>query len=191
MSWKHQNSVPQAFPVFHKSFKKTEPKNMFSHRPTYKGDRAIAQAVSRRFPTAAARALTRVSICGICGEQSWAGAAFLRVLRFPLPIFIPPITPQSPSSIIWGWYNRAIVTAVPSGLSLTPLRIIIIMHTKAQEWEYGIWLNVQYMNTLLTAALSFYMFGLYLSCIWLYYRGGGERGHAVQHTHGNLSPLQF
>jgi hypothetical protein len=40
----------------------------------------------------------------------------------PLPIFIP----QSPSSIIWGWYNRPVVAAVPSGLSLTPLRIIII-----------------------------------------------------------------
>jgi hypothetical protein len=26
-----------------------------------------------------------------CGGQSGAGAGFLRVLRFPLPIFIPPI----------------------------------------------------------------------------------------------------
>jgi hypothetical protein len=43
-----------------------------------------------------------------------------------LPIFIPPIAPQSPSSIIWGWYNRPVVAAVPSGLSLTALRIIII-----------------------------------------------------------------
>jgi hypothetical protein len=41
-----------------------------------------------------------------------------------MPIFIPPIAPQSPSSIIWGWYNRSVVAAVPSGLSLTPLRII-------------------------------------------------------------------
>jgi hypothetical protein len=40
-----------------------------------------------------------------------------------MPIFIPPIAPQSPSSIIWGWYNRPVVAAVPSGLSLTPLRI--------------------------------------------------------------------
>jgi hypothetical protein len=39
---------------------------------------------------------------------------------FPLPIFIPPIAPQSPSPIIWGWYNRPEVAAVPSGLSLTP-----------------------------------------------------------------------
>jgi hypothetical protein len=40
-----------------------------------------------------------------------------------VPIFIPPIAPQSPSSMIWGWYNRPIVAAAPSGLSLAPLRI--------------------------------------------------------------------
>jgi hypothetical protein len=51
-----------------------------------------------------------------------AGAGFLRVLRFPLPIFIPPIAPQSPSSIIWGLYNRPEVAAVPTGLSPTPLK---------------------------------------------------------------------
>jgi hypothetical protein len=34
-------------------------------------------------------------------------AGFLRVLRFPLPIFIPPISAQSPSPINWGWYNRS------------------------------------------------------------------------------------
>jgi hypothetical protein len=57
----------------------------------------------------------------------------------PLPNFIPPTPPQSPSSIIWGWYNRPIVTAIPSGLSLAPLRIIkkqikIIVIT---EYEQG------------------------------------------------------
>jgi hypothetical protein len=31
---------------------------------------------------------------------------------------------QSPSFITWGWYNRPVVAAVPSGLSLTPLTII-------------------------------------------------------------------
>jgi hypothetical protein len=35
-------------------------------------------------------------------QRSGAGAGFLRVLRFPLPIFIPPISPQSPSPITWG-----------------------------------------------------------------------------------------
>jgi hypothetical protein len=83
--------------------------------------RAIAQAVSRWLPTAGAWVRARVWSRGICGEQSGGGAGFLRVLRFPLPIFFPPITPQSPSSIIWGLYNRPEVAAVPSGLSLTPL----------------------------------------------------------------------
>jgi hypothetical protein len=61
-----------------------------------KGDssRAIAQAVSRWLPTAAARVQARVWSSGICGGQSGAGAGFLRVLQFPLPI----ISPNSPSS---------------------------------------------------------------------------------------------
>jgi hypothetical protein len=74
--------------------------------------RAIAQAVSRSLPTAAARVRSRVWSSGICGGQSGAGAGFLLVLRFPLPIFIPPIAPQSPSPILWGWYNRPEVAAV-------------------------------------------------------------------------------
>jgi hypothetical protein len=60
-----------------------------------KTDRAIAQAASRWLPTAAARVRARVWSCGICGGQSGAGAGFLRVLRFSLPIFVPPIAPQS------------------------------------------------------------------------------------------------
>jgi hypothetical protein len=87
--------------------------------------RAIAQAVSRRLPTAAARVRAQVRSCEICDGQNGNGAGFLLVLHFPLPIFIPPIAPQSPSYIILGWYNRPVVAAVPSGLSLTPLRIII------------------------------------------------------------------
>jgi hypothetical protein len=75
--------------------------------------RVITQAVSRWFPTAAARVRARVWSCGICGEQSGAGAGFLRVLRFPLPISIPPIASQSPSSIVWGLYNRPEMAAVP------------------------------------------------------------------------------
>jgi hypothetical protein len=71
--------------------------------------RAIAQAVSRWLPTAATRLRARVRSCGISGGQSGAGARFLWVLRFPLPIFIPPIAPQSPSPIIWCWYSRPVV----------------------------------------------------------------------------------
>jgi hypothetical protein len=69
--------------------------------------RAIAQAVSRWLPTAAARVRAQVRSCGICGGQSGVGAGFLRVFQFPLPILIPPTSPHS-SSIIWGWYNRPV-----------------------------------------------------------------------------------
>jgi hypothetical protein len=64
--------------------------------------RAIVQAVSRRLPTAAAQVRAQVKSCG---GQSVAGAGFLQVVRFPLPILIPPTAPHS-SSIIRGWYNR-------------------------------------------------------------------------------------
>jgi hypothetical protein len=74
--------------------------------------RAIAQAVSCWLPTAAARVQSRVWSSGMCGGQSGAGAGFLLLLRFPLPIFIPPIAPQSPSPIIWSWCNRPEVAAV-------------------------------------------------------------------------------
>jgi hypothetical protein len=89
---------------------------------------AIAQAVSSWLSSAAARVRARVWLHGICSGQSGAGAGFLQVLRFPLPIFIPPIAPQSPSSIISGWYNRPVVATVPSGLSLTRLIIIIVIN---------------------------------------------------------------
>jgi hypothetical protein len=44
---------------------------------TTKKGRAIAQAVSRWLPTAAARIRARVWSCWICGGQSGAGAGFL------------------------------------------------------------------------------------------------------------------
>jgi hypothetical protein len=69
--------------------------------------RAIAQAVSRRLPTAVARIRAQVKSCRICGGQSGTGAGFLRVVRFPLPILIPPNAPHS-SSIIQGWYSRPV-----------------------------------------------------------------------------------
>jgi hypothetical protein len=55
--------------------------------------RAVAQAVSRWLPTAAARVRVRAA-CGVWGGQSGTGAGFLGELRFPLPS-IPPISPSS------------------------------------------------------------------------------------------------
>jgi hypothetical protein len=83
---------------------------------------------------AEARVRTRVWSFGIRGGQSGAGAGFLRVLRFPLPIRIPPIAPQSSSFIIWGLYNRPEVAAVPSGLSPTP-PIIITKISSTLRWS--------------------------------------------------------
>jgi hypothetical protein len=65
-------------------------------------DRIIAQAVSRWLPTAVARVRAPVWSCGMCGGKNGDGVGFLLVLEFRLPIFILPIAPQSPSSIIWG-----------------------------------------------------------------------------------------
>jgi hypothetical protein len=54
-------------------------------KETVKSGRAIAQAVSRRLPTAAAGHL------GFCDGQKWRGG------MFPLPIYIPSASPQSSS----------------------------------------------------------------------------------------------
>jgi hypothetical protein len=43
---------------------------------------------------------------GFCGGQSGAGVGFLRVLRFPLQIFIPPIAPKIIIIYHRGLYNR-------------------------------------------------------------------------------------
>jgi hypothetical protein len=67
---------------------------------TFSRGRATDQAVSRRLPTAADRVRGQVRSCGICGEQSGTGAAFLRVFRYPQSILIPTITTHSLSSII-------------------------------------------------------------------------------------------
>jgi hypothetical protein len=80
------------------------------------GGRAIAQAVSRQVPTAAARVRAHVRSCGICGGQIGTGAGFLRVLRFPLPMLIPAAAPHSSSGA--GTIGE-LVADVTSGLSLT------------------------------------------------------------------------
>jgi hypothetical protein len=66
----------------------------------------MAQAVSCRIPTAAARVRSQVKSYGISGGLTGTGACFLRVLRFPLPILIPSTAPHAYIIIIQGWYNR-------------------------------------------------------------------------------------
>jgi hypothetical protein len=48
--------------------------------------RALAQAVSRQLPTAAACVRSQVRSCGTCGGQSGTGAGYIRALPFHLPI---------------------------------------------------------------------------------------------------------
>jgi hypothetical protein len=49
---------------------------------------------SRRLPTAASRVRGQVGSCGICDGKGDSGAGFLQVLRFSLPISIPPTAPH-------------------------------------------------------------------------------------------------
>jgi hypothetical protein len=82
--------------------------------------RTIAQAVSRRLPTAAAWVRAPDRTCLICSGQTGTEAGFLRILRFPLPILIPPMLHihhhLSSGAGTIGYY----VADVPSVLSLTP-----------------------------------------------------------------------
>jgi hypothetical protein len=64
---------------------------------------------------------------GFVVDKVTLGQVFFRVLRFPLPIFIPPTSAYSSSCNIWGWYNRPEVADVPNALSL--------IHTKKLKKE--------------------------------------------------------
>jgi hypothetical protein len=74
--------------------------------------RAIAQRLVAGFPPRGPEFEHGSGHVGFVVDKVALGAGFLWVLRFPLPIFIPPIAPQSSSSIIWGLYNRPEVAAV-------------------------------------------------------------------------------
>jgi hypothetical protein len=92
----------------------------------YTKGRAVAQAVSRWLPTAAARVRVRAA-CGVCGGQSGNGAGFIRVLHFPLPIIIPP-------NLLGAGTIGLLVGAVPSGPDWTQsptIPIIKHMHTRS------------------------------------------------------------
>jgi hypothetical protein len=50
---------------------------------------------------------------GFVVDKVALGPVFSQYFGVPCQIFIPPISPQSPSPIIRGWYNRPVVAAVP------------------------------------------------------------------------------
>jgi hypothetical protein len=82
--------------------------------------RAITHAVSRCHHTAVAWVRSQVMSCGICGGRNGTGAGFLRVLRFPLPVLIPPNVPYSSSYTSVPGTTSQLAADVPNGRSLTP-----------------------------------------------------------------------
>jgi hypothetical protein len=77
-----------------------------------KQGRAVAQAVSRWIPIAAAWVRAWVRSCGICGRQSGTGTGFLQVPQFSLPSMAPIASHSSSSIIIRGLYKRSVVASV-------------------------------------------------------------------------------
>jgi hypothetical protein len=114
--------------------------------------RAIAQAVSCWLPTTATRVRSRVWSSGIYGGHSSVGAGFLLILRFPLPILIPPVASQSSSPIIWGqkWPQY-------KGLSPTPLAIKKNRLCSTQNGPHRKRLIQQFFSALGTSLPSCYL----------------------------------
>jgi hypothetical protein len=50
---------------------------------------------------------------GFVVDKVALGQVFSEYFGFPCTIFITPNSPQSPSHIIRGWYNRPVMAAVP------------------------------------------------------------------------------
>jgi hypothetical protein len=57
--------------------------------------RAIARAVSRRPSSSLVRFASQIKSCGICGEQSGAGALFLLAFLFTFLFLLPRTAPHS------------------------------------------------------------------------------------------------
>jgi hypothetical protein len=91
---------------------------LFQDQVMYQG-RAIAQAVSRRLPTAAARVLSQVRSCGICGRQSGTGQVFSEYFGFPCQFSFHRLL-HTHNLLSGAGTIGQIVADVPSGLSLTP-----------------------------------------------------------------------
>jgi hypothetical protein len=50
---------------------------------------------------------------GFVADKVALGQVFSEYFGFPCQYSDIPISPQSPSPIIWGWHNRPVVAAVP------------------------------------------------------------------------------
>jgi hypothetical protein len=74
--------------------------------PSMGSGRVIAQADSRRLPTAAAPIRAHVGSSGICGGQSGTGHIFSEYFGFPCQFSFHRLLHIHQSFIIRGWYNR-------------------------------------------------------------------------------------
>jgi hypothetical protein len=109
-----------------------------SHTKRYYG-RAVAQAVSRWLPSAAAGVRFRAA-CGVFGGQSDTGVDFLWVFRFPLLIMLPPII-----IITRCWHNRPISgrsaewTQLDSTPPLYKFKNIDTIGVEISQYSDGLW----------------------------------------------------
>jgi hypothetical protein len=90
---------------------------------------------------AAAQVRAQVRPCGICGGLSATGVGFLRVLRFPLPIIIPPTASLS-LSIVQGWCSRPVSGRCTKWTQSHPtqsnLKNIYIILSFIKRWTFGV-----------------------------------------------------
>jgi hypothetical protein len=86
--------------------------------------RAVAQAVSRWLPTAAARVRVRAEYVGFVVDKAALEQVFSGYFGFPPPIIIPPISPSSQSQ--GAGTIVLLVAAVPSGPNWNPPSTISI-----------------------------------------------------------------
>jgi hypothetical protein len=68
---------------------------------------------------------------GFAVDKVALGQVFSEYFGFLMPIFIPPISPQSPSPIIRYWYNTPLVTAVPKVPTNKKMKSDILIYIKA------------------------------------------------------------
>jgi hypothetical protein len=123
----------------------------------YNLGRAVAQAVSLWFPTAAARVRVRTA-CGVCGGQTGTGG------RFSPSTSVSPANQTTEFSIIIitrSWHNRPLVTAVPSGPWIPPP----IIQIKKNFWYNLVTLQIFCVLVfLLFSFLIFVVFSCYQLC---------------------------